>query len=160
MLAFIINYWSLPTESEGIDMRRRLSSFAGRSEGLLLMGILLLQVLVVSAACGGSSDKKVSGTLEGIAQSVEKTNVQGAFNLLIADAFITVIDAKQGSRTAAVNDWTGLPTRGGSAIQAGGSNVDLGDYTEMDVGDTTQYWYCYDTVGRVIEQRTTAGNCS
>jgi YD repeat-containing protein len=30
----------------------------------------------------------------------------------------------------------------------------------MTTADETKYWYCYDTDGRILEQRTTAGNCA
>ena len=120
------------------------------------MGIL---VLLVSTACGGSSGELVQA-IEGVGLSAEKTGVQTAIDLLMADAAITAIDAKKGSRTSAVKDWTRLPKSGGSAVEVRGSKVDLADYMVLDSGDTTQYWYCYDTDGRVLEQKTSAGKCS
>ena len=123
------------------------------------MGMLLLQVLLVSTACGGSSSDLVE-VIEAVGLSAEKANVQNAIDLLMADAAITVIDAKKGRRTSAVKDWTGVPKSGGSRVKVGGSNVDLADYMMLDSGDITKYWYCYDTDGRVLEQRTSAGKCS
>jgi hypothetical protein len=103
---------------------------------------------------------KFASSGESGAQSAEKTNVQTAMDTLMAEAAVTVIDVKNGSTTAAVLDWTGLPLKGSAAIQVGGANVDLADYMRMTTADGTKYWYCYDTDGRILEHRTTAGNCA
>ena len=133
----------------------------GNEDGFSLMELLVaIGIMAAIAAVTVPLVTKFASSGESGAQSAEKTNVQTAMDTLMAEAAVTVIDAKKGSTTAAVLDWTGLPLKGSAAIQVGGADVDLADYMRMTTADETKYWYCYDTDGKILEQRTTAGNCA
>ena len=133
----------------------------GNEAGFSLMELLVaIGIMAAIAAVTVPLVTKFASSGEKGAQSAEKTNVQTAMDTLMAEAAVTVIDAKKGSLTAAVQSWTGLPKKGAAAIQIGGANVDLADYMRLSTADETKYWYCYDTDGKILELLTAAGNCT
>jgi hypothetical protein len=113
--------------------------------------------LTVYSGGDGSSDS--AERIQQIEIRIEKASVQNSIDVLMADAALASIDAKKSPGKAAVQKWIGLPKKGGRRITAGGAPVDLADYIGLDA-DRTTFWYCYDSDGRVLEQKTPAGNCS
>ena len=89
------------------------------------------------------------------AASAEKTNIQTAIGTLMAEAAVTRVDPNE----TAVNDWTGLPTRGGKPITVGGSAVDLADYIRLTANDQSKYYYCWSEDGLVRSQFTSEQSC-
>ena len=128
-----------------------------KNMGGVLVFMILAVVPIWFVACSGSSDS--AERIQQIEMGIEKASVQNSIDILMADAAVASIDANKGPGKAAVQKWTGLPKKGGRRITAGGAPVDLADYMGLDA-DKTKFWYCYDTDGRVLEQKTLAGNCS
>ena len=75
----------------------------GNEAGFSLMELLVaIGIMAAIAAVTVPLVTKFASSGESGAQSAEKTNVQTAMDTLMAEAAVTVIDAKKGGTTAAV----------------------------------------------------------
>ena len=128
---------------------RRLSRrLPGSEAGFTLVELLVVVgVIVALAAVIVPSVVKFSGKGETGAKAAEGENVQAAIDTMLADKGITGVT---GLSTAdnSTQVWTALPTGTGTAP--------LDTYLR---DDTTAYFYCYDSTGKVSRQDTVATAC-
>ena len=85
----------------------------------------------------------------------ELSNVQMAFDSLLADTAATAVAANTGSAAAAVYEWTGLPVKAdGTPFLMGETPLDLANYIMLTGADAdeTAYAYCWDSTGLLRQQ--------
>lgn len=132
----------------------------GNEKGFTLAEMLIvIGIIAALAAASVPFVARFASSGQTGSQTLEKQNVQAAFDSLMADAAISSVDAKTASTDAAVQTWTGLPLASAAAITVGGVAVDLADYMRL-TGDNTNFFYCWDATGLIDEQLIAAGNCS
>ena len=132
----------------------------GNEKGFTLAEMLIvIGIIAALAAASVPFVARFASSGQTGSQTLEKQNVQAAFDSLMADAAISSVDAKTASTDAAVQTWTGLPLSGAAAVTVGGVAVDLSDYMRL-TGDNTNFFYCWDATGFIDEQLIAAGNCS
>ena len=138
-----------------MDRRRK-----GKTGLTLVELLIVIGIIAALAAASVPFVARFASSGQAGSQTLEKQNVQAAFDSLMSDAAISGVDTHTANTDAAVQTWTGLPMVGnGQAITVGGVTVDLSDYMRL-TGDNTNYFYCWDATGLIDEQLVTAGNCT
>ncbi len=116
-----------------------------RQEGgfTLIELLVVIGIIVALTAISISLVTRFTGSGHEAALVAERETVQTAMNAMMAEQYITNVDAK--TSLAGINTWTAQPTGTGSAFLSG--------YMQRD---TTIYYYCWEADGQVYAQNAAA----
>ena len=127
---------------------KKMVTRISRSEAGFTLAELLVVVgiIVALAAVIIPTVTKFTGKGDQGAKSSEIGNVQAAMDAMMADNAITALGGAMPS--SSVNSWVSNPSTGANALNA---------YLR---GDTTKYYYCFNSTGKVTRQDTAStGGC-
>ena len=127
-------------------LRKLRISFVHEEPAFTLVELLVvIGIIVALAAVVIPNIAVLTGRGETGAMSEEFSNVQSAMDFMMVDRGITGLNA---SPATSQNDWKTFPNGSGTAP--------LEDYLRIG---TTMYYYCWDGIGHVTVQHTSASAC-
>ena len=141
------------------SITRKLAARLGKSEAgftliemLVVVGIIIALAAVIVPLVVQFASKGDDGAYDS-----EQETVQTALYTMMADKKINTVTARDAGTDTAVKAWSALP------LGSDGSTVrSINGYLGLTGSETTLYYYCWNSNGKVIKQITvtSGGNCS